>query len=142
MNRNSINSSLKHLALGATLILGAALAQAGTVKVQLSGAEQTPAVTTAASGWGEISVGADKSVTGSVTTKDVQGTAAHIHQAAAGKSGPPVISLSKGADNVWSVPADSKLSDEQYASYLAGNLYVNVHSAAYKPGEIRGQLRP
>jgi hypothetical protein len=35
-----------------------------------------------------------------------------------------------------------RFTDEQYASYLAGNLYINVHSAEHKPGEIRGQLRP
>jgi len=40
------------------------------------------------------------------------------------------------------VPAGSKLTDAQYESYKAGNLYVNVHSAANKGGEIRAQIKP
>jgi hypothetical protein len=129
-------------ALALLLSLGAAMAHAGDTKVVLSGAEETPVVTTNASGSGVITVGADRAVSGSVTTKDLQATAAHIHAAAPGKSGPPVITLAKTGDNTWSVPAGSSFTDEQYASYLAGNLYINVHSAEHKPGEIRGQLRP
>jgi len=130
------------ITLAAAMLLGASLAQANNTKVVLTGAEETPAVSTTASGEGVITVGADHGVTGSVTVKDVQATAAHIHAGAPGKSGPPVITLAKTGDNVWSVPAGSTLNDEQYASYLAGNLYINVHSADHKPGEIRGQLRP
>jgi hypothetical protein len=117
-------------------------AYAGDVKVTLTGAEEVPAVTTSATGTGTITVKDDKSVSGTVTTKGVEGLAAHIHAAPAGKNGPPIVPLEKGADGAWKVPANAKLTDEQYAAFKAGGLYVNVHSAANKGGEIRGQLKP
>lgn len=126
--------------LAALALAGAAVA--ADVKVTLSGSEEVPAVTTSASGTGTITIKDDKTVAGSVTTKGVVGTAAHIHLAPAGKNGPPVITLTKKSDNEWTVPEGSKLTDEQYAAYKAGSLYVNVHSAANKGGEIRGQLKP
>ena len=111
------------------------------VKVTLSGSQEVPPVTTTATGSGTITV-ADKAVSGSVTTTGVTGVAAHIHQGAAGQNGPVIIPLTKSGDNVWSVPAGAKLTDEQEKAFKAGNLYVNVHSAANKGGEIRGQLKP
>ena len=131
-----------HAALAALVVLTANLAFAGDSTVTLTGKEEVPAVDSAATGSGTITVGADKSISGSVTTKGVTGIAAHIHQAAAGKNGPPIVALEKTAEGVWSVPQGSKLTDEQYASYKAGELYVNVHSAAHKGGEIRSQLKP
>jgi hypothetical protein len=108
----------------------------------LSGDQEVPPVTTAAAGTGTISVSADKSVSGSVTTTGVAGTMAHIHDGAPGKNGPVVIPLSKSGDGTWSVPAGAKLTDAQYKSFEAGNLYVNVHSAAHGGGEVRGQIKP
>jgi hypothetical protein len=67
--------------------------------------------------------------------------AAHIHLGASGKNGPVIIPLTKTSDNVWTVPAGAKLTDAQFESYKAGDLYINVHSAANKGGEIRGQLK-
>lgn len=131
-----------HAVLTVVLLLGSGLALASDSKVTLAGKDEVPAVETAATGSGTITVGADKSVSGSVTTKGIEGIAAHIHLAAAGKNGPPIISLEKSGDGKWSVPKDSKLSDEQLAAYKAGELYVNVHSAAHKNGEIRAQLKP
>jgi hypothetical protein len=124
------------------LALGGASALAKDVRLTLSGAEETPPVTTTATGAGTIKIAADKTVSGSVKTQGIEGIAAHIHVGAPGVSGPPIITLEKSADGVWSVPAGARLTDEQYASFKAGNLYVNVHSQEHKPGEIRSQLKP
>jgi hypothetical protein len=112
-----------------------------TVKVTLSGDNEVPPVKTKATGNGTIVIGADKSVSGKITTTGVDGTAAHIHDGAPGKNGSVIIPLTKSG-NDWTVPAGAKLADEQYKDFQAGNLYVNVHSAANKGGEIRANLSP
>jgi hypothetical protein len=112
------------------------------IRVVLSGSQEIPPVTTPGSGTGTFNIAPDKSVRGSVTIGGMTPTVAHIHEAPAGKSGPIVIPLVQTADNVWSVPEGAKLTDAQYESYKAGNLYYNVHSAAYKGGEIRAQIKP
>jgi hypothetical protein len=110
--------------------------------VTLNGDQEVPAVMTSATGSGTITINADKSVSGSFTTAGVAGTMAHIHIAAAGKNGPVIVPLAKSGESTWSVPAGAKLTDAQYEAYKAGGLYVNVHSAAHKGGEVRGQLNP
>jgi hypothetical protein len=124
------------------LALGAESTLAKDVKVALTGAEETPPVTTSATAAGALEVAKDHTVSGVIKTSGIDGTAAHIHVGAPGQSGPPIITLTKGADGTWTVPFGSKLTDEQYASFKSGNLYVNVHSADHKPGEIRAQLKP
>jgi hypothetical protein len=117
-------------------------ASAQGLKVSLSGDQEVPPVSTSASANGTITVSPNKSVSGSITVSGIQSTAAHIHEGAQGENGPVVIPLTKSSDNTWSVPAGAKLTDTQYKSYVAGKLYVNVHSAAHKGGEIRAQLSP
>lgn len=108
--------------------------------ISLDGSHEVPPVNTTATAMGTITVAADKSVRGSITTTGIDARSAHIHEGAPGTNGPVIIPLEKTADNTWSVPAGAMLTDAQYASYMAGNLYVNVHSAAYPNGEIRAQL--
>jgi hypothetical protein len=115
---------------------------AQSMKVTLAGSQEVPPVTTSASGSGSIMVGSDGSVSGSVTTSGVDATMAHIHEAPMGQNGPVIVPFAKTAENVWSVPAGAKLTDAQLQSLKSGNLYINVHSAANKGGEIRGQLKP
>lgn len=137
-----MNSVLRGAALATVLAAAIGVANAGDASVKLTGEQEVPAVTTKATGESKIAIGADKSVTGSVKTKGLVGTAAHIHEAPTGKAGPPIITLTKDGEDNWKVPDGSKLTDAQYESYKAGNLYVNVHSAENKPGEIRAQLKP
>jgi hypothetical protein len=128
----------------ALLVTGAysAAALGADIKVNLSGAEEVPPVTTAAKGSGTVMIGNDGAVSGSVTTTGVAGTAAHIHEAAAGKNGGVIVPMTKSGDNGWTFASGAKLTEAQMASLKAGNLYVNVHSAANPGGEIRGQLKP
>jgi hypothetical protein len=60
----------------------------------------------------------------------------------AGQNGPVIITLVKTAENAWSVLGNTILTSAQFDAYRAGNLYVNVHSAANPGGEIRAQLKP
>ena len=108
----------------------------------LSGAQEVPAVVTNATGMGQITVAGDGAVSGTVITTGLAATMAHIHMAAAGVNGPVIVPLTKTGDNVWSVPAGAKLTDEQMKAYRAGGLYVNVHTDANKGAEIRTQLKP
>lgn len=132
------------------LVVAAVLLIAGCATVsnlvgrgaKLSGGQEVPAVNTQASGTAKIQVASDRTVKGGVTTTGVDGTAAHIHMGARGQNGGVIVTLVKSAANAWSVPDNARLSDAQYEAYKAGNLYVNVHSAAHRGGEIRGQLKP
>lgn len=130
--------------LAAFLAIGNASAAGmqDSVNATLDGAHEVPPNASAASGNGMFTVTGDKLVSGSLTTKGIEGTVAHIHEGAIGESGPVILKLSKSSADTWSVLAGSQLSDAQYESYKAGNLYINVHSAAIPGGEIRGQLIP
>lgn len=81
-------------------------------------------------------------ITGSVTTTGLNATAAHIHLGAAGVNGPVIVGLvaDPATAGKWNVPANAVLNKEQQDAYVAGNLYYNVHSAAFPGGEIRGQI--
>jgi hypothetical protein len=142
------------LGVAALLVAGCANHPKNTSGITaLSGAAQVPPVTTTASGTTDISArpsrcpsagsaGNCPTLHGIVNTSGVTGTAAHIHQGAAGQNGPPIVTLVKTGPNSWAVPSGATLTDAQYQAYWDGLLYVNVHSDANKGGEIRAQLKP
>lgn len=139
------------LAIVATLVLAGCAQVQGTlphwmpgsnaVGVKLSGAQEVPPAKVTGSGSGSFRLAEDGTLTGSVTTKGVAGTAAHIHLGAKGRNGPVIVPLQKNGDT-YSVPAGRKLTESQVTAFKSGGLYVNVHSAKYKGGEVRGQIEP
>lgn len=121
---------------------GCASMGSGEVSVALTGDQEVPPVKTAATGTATIKVGEDKSVSVTVKTTGVAAIAAHIHSGAAGTNGPVIVPFTRVDANTWTAAPGAKFTDAQYELYKAGNTYVNVHSAAHKGGEIRGQIRP
>lgn len=115
-----------------------------TKTATLTGAQEVPAVAnTTATGSGTFIVNPKtRAISGSVTTKGLTGTVAHIHIGVIGVSGPPVVMLAETAtgSGIWEVPTGTVLSVANYELFLDGGLYVNVHSAANPKGKIRGQL--
>ncbi len=113
----------------------------GGQTIALSGANEVPPVSTPASGSATVTIKDDRSVTASVTVTGMTATASHIHEAAASANGPVIVPFTKTGDNTFAAAPGAKLTEAQYASYKAGNLYVNVHSARNPGGEVRGQLK-
>jgi hypothetical protein len=105
-------------------------------QLKLTGDQEVPANTST------ITVAADGAVSGSVAAPGMAGMAAHIHVGAPGVNGPVIIPLTGSDGDTWTVPAGAKLTDEQMTAYKAGNLYVNIHTAEHKGGELRTQLKP
>lgn len=105
---------------------------------ELTGDQETPPVTTSASGsctavLNEAQTQLAVECTHTVTNP----TGAHIHRAPPGTAGPIVFPFSNPTSPInetWN------LTPQDVQDLLAGNLYVNVHSSAHPGGEIRGQI--
>lgn len=133
--------ALAALTLMAALVGGTASAMA-PIETSLSGGQEVPPVKSLATGTSTIMVKDDKSVSGTIKTLGIKGTVAHIHQGATGMNGPHIVDLTMLSEGEWDIPPGTRLTDEQFQSLKDGNLYINVHSAEHKGGEIRAQLKP
>lgn len=107
----------------------------------LSGEQEVPPVVTGAVGTGTFSLDLpSRNIRGSISLDGMTATAAHIHQAAAGVSGPVIVTLTETSPGVWSVPAGTTLTEAQVDALNAGGLYFNAHTVINPGGEIRGQI--
>jgi hypothetical protein len=113
-----------------------------TFKAALSGKNEVPANTTA--GTGEVTATYDtatKKLTwkGSYSGLTGAATAAHFHgPAAEGKNAGVLVPISPITSPL---DGSATLTDAQAKALMEGEVYVNVHTAANKGGEIRGQLK-
>lgn len=141
MRAPNLRSGIVGLAFAGALVAlpAAALAQAMTQEVMLSGANEVPAVTTSGSGVATVTYDpATKMLTWSVTYDGLSGdaTGAHFHgPAEPGANAGVVVPMDHAAKPI---AGSATLTDEQAGQFTAGLWYINIHTAANRGGEIRG----
>jgi hypothetical protein len=142
MKSTILRSTLAVLACTAALAFAPlSIAADVNLKADLKGSSQVPPVDT--KGTGSVTATYDTaskklSWKGNVSGLSGPATAAHFHAAEAGKNGGIVVPIA-GADK-GTFDGSATLTDEQAADLMAGKWYVNVHTAANKGGEVRGQV--
>jgi hypothetical protein len=107
--------------------------------VTLSGANEVPA--NASTATGKFVGSYTKSTRALAFTLSYSGITAtdwHIHKGGTTVSGPVEISLNPVVPSP--LQKSVTLTAEQELDLLAGNFYVNIHSATFPAGEIRAQL--
>lgn len=151
MMRSGFMKRLAVLAIGTTTLAWLAGCGGGDdATASLLGANEAPAVTTAATGTSQANLDGDVlTVTGSFSGLEsdlitVSGSSAHVHEAPAGQAGPIVFNLNvTSSDNRSGTFTGSQtLTQAQRDAYLAGRYYVNIHTVNNPGGEIRGQFVP
>ncbi len=105
----------------------------------LNGASEVPANASTATGAATLNFNtATKIFVIAVTHSGLTVSNGHIHKAAVGASGAPVFAFASFASPINYT--SGTLTAGQEADLNAGLYYVNLHSAAFPGGEIRGQL--
>jgi hypothetical protein len=130
------------------LVLGAAIVSAQTtLSTSLSGDEEAPGPGDKnGKGWVTLVIEADGTICyeGKVQAIGREIVAAHIHIGAAGVPGPVVVDLDPfGADLTGNKATHCVTTTPEIAAAIIANpsgYYVNVHTADYPAGAIRGQL--
>ena len=124
------------------LTWGYAQAATQTFTGTLSAAAEVPPTTSTGTGTATVTLDpATKAVTYNVTYSGLTGpaAAAHIHcGAAAGANAGVAVAFKSAASPIT---GSATMTDAQIADLEAGKCYVNVHTAANKGGELRGQLQ-
>jgi len=127
---------------GALALATPSMAAMMTFKANLTAASEVPP--NASKGTGEVTVTYDeatKKMNWKGAYKDLSGpaTAAHFHgPAPTGKNAGVMIPITPDTSPL---EGSATLTDAQAKALMDGDMYVNVHTAANKGGEIRGQLK-
>ncbi|WP_207431443.1 CHRD domain-containing protein [Sabulibacter ruber] len=109
--------------------------------ISITGPQETPPNNSTATGTFSGSYNRDtKILTYTITFTGISPTNMHFHKAPVGEPGPVVIPIGSAP---YTSPINAQtpaLTADQEADLLNGLWYVNIHSAAFPPGEIRGQV--
>jgi hypothetical protein len=140
---------MRTFVFGAALIAAANLAMVTTSEAEtlhyqatLNGASETPPNDTKGAGTVQATFDtASKKLEWTVDYSGLTGpaVAAHFHgPAPAGKAAPVEVPLQAPLDSP--MKGSATLTDAQAKDLSDGMMYFNIHTAANKPGEIRGQM--
>lgn len=141
--RTAAAAAFVTLGLAGCGMMGSMSSHTETFTAAMTGAQEVPPVSTAASGNAEVTYNRDTSMMSyRVTYAGLSGpaTAGHIHgPAGPGANAGVVVPFTNAGSSP--ISGEVKLTPEQFNQLASGQYYVNVHTAAHPGGEIRGQLR-
>lgn len=125
-------------AIVALLAAGPALAAPVKLSATLSGANETGGGDPDGSGSFMVEIDADSGdfCYTVKAAKIATPTAMHVHSGAAGTDGPPVVTFTMGED--MCIAAEPDVLRPIVAN--PANFYVNIHTADFPKGAVRGQL--
>jgi len=141
--RTTFRTAVAGLAFSTAMVLGsAALAETVAFKAELKASNEVPPVES--KGSGTLTATYDtgsKSLNYTANYSGLSGdaTAAHFHgPAAAGQNAGVAVPVTGSAASP--IKGSATLTDAQATDLMAGRWYFNIHTAANKGGEIRGQV--
>jgi len=121
----------------------AVLAEKTAFTTDLKGPSEVPPTDSAGTGKAEVTYDdASKMLTWTINYSGLSGNAAaaHFHgPAKEGENAGPMVTI-KQLDSP--MKGSATLTDDQSKALTGGKMYINVHTAKYPDGEIRGQLAP
>lgn len=127
----------------------------GSTTVDLSGAQEVPAVTTSVTGNANIIYRANGRFRVNLFVSGVELTdasalpeltGAHIHLGAPGTNGPVIADLMdfgnfvQEENGVRRIGNDFIFTGDNLEAFLSGNTYINIHTTDHPSGEVRGQI--
>ncbi|UOG76771.1 CHRD domain-containing protein [Hymenobacter tibetensis] len=148
-----MRKNITHLLTGLILLLASISSQADHLRAhlllsaRLDGAQEVPAVNTSALGVASFTLNATRdTLFMNATFNGLSGaiTMAHLHNGRPGVAGPPVIDLFRfvrGSQLRGFLTGPTDLTPARLRALLAGQYYINIHTAANPNGEIRGQVQ-
>jgi trimeric autotransporter adhesin len=148
LNAQQLYANIHTMSFPSGEIRGQVVGDADVVfRAHLSGANEYPFVTSLADGQVMAELrGNTLRVSGTFKGLESMATASHIHLGAAGTSGgvafPLTYALDAGATSGVFQAEDNTftLTNDQVASLLNRDFYVNIHTMGHAGGEVRGQL--
>ena len=141
--RTAVAASLVSLALGGCGMMRPSQ-KMQIFEATLSPAQEVPAAASTGSGQAEVQFNENTNMlTWKVTYSGLTGaaSAAHIPGPAAAGANAGVVIPFTGDMNAQPMMGEKAITSAQYADLAAGLYYVNIHTARFPGGEIRGQLR-